>query len=420
MNNKIHKTNQFAEIKEKSFEKVIFKLKSSELDRMVGVRLRHLFQSILIDGVIDFSSTNVEPSVIDDFVHQFHNSNNLSALISFLQRLNSNELKEKLIEAFTIHLTEPISKAQLEMILGLEIKQELKHKLFIYFISNINSINVQDFVWILNLGNEFTSQIDFESFITKIEFNALSEMEFKTLVDFAIKCSNSWLLGQVVDHYEFGSIPNCFPISSDLLLNLNLSNSINKKKKKWLEGVIVSNCSFDIIDQLCQKLLGRETKFMKFNTNQSGSGMVFLEGNRRVLNDCCDDWKHCNFAAINYFSGDFKVAIKKIKDGDRELIGFWTMDDIRNNRPSNGVRYPTDGCSGNGVSFSHFFGIAKYTLLCLPQMNQGDILYITIRNNRATFSLRGSSDSKHIPFGSVFGIWTRYKGSEYQIVDYHR
>ncbi|KAL0219514.1 hypothetical protein P9112_005167 [Eukaryota sp. TZLM1-RC] len=370
---------------------------------MVSVEFRHLFQSILIDDVIDLSDSNIEPALVDDFLHDFNKSNHLSAIISFIHRLNSNRLKEKLFETVSVQLTEQISKAQLEMILGLEIKQELKHKLFIHFVSNINSINVKDFIWILNLGNEFTSQIDIESFILKIEFNTLSEMEFKTLINYSMKYSNSWLLDKAIDHYEFGSIPEVFTISRDLLLNLNRSNSINKNKEEWLEGVIVGNCSFDIINQLCQKLLGRETKFMKFNANQSGSGMLFSEGNRRVLNDCCDGYKHCNFAAIDFNPKKFKIAIKRTRMvNDYDSIGFWTMDNIRSGKWGVCTRYDTNGWGP------------------LPQttMNQGDILYVNIENNQATFSLNGSSDTKPIPSGTVFGIWAYFKGSEYSIVDY--
>ncbi|KAL0219459.1 hypothetical protein P9112_005112 [Eukaryota sp. TZLM1-RC] len=402
---KVFKTNEVQEIQKKSFEKVFFKLKSSEITRMVSVEFRHLFQSILIDDVIDLSDSNIEAALVDDFLHDFNNSNHLSVIISFIQRLNSNKLKEKLIEAVSVQLTEPISKAQLEMILGLEINQELKHKLFIHFVSNINSIKVQDFIWILNLGNEFSSQIDFESFILKIEFNTLSEMELKTLVNYSIKYSNSWLLGKAIDHYEFGSIPEVYTISGDLLLNLNLSNSINKNKEEWLEVVIVGNCSFDIINQLCQKLLGRETKFKFFNTNQSGSGMVFSEGNRRVLNDCCDSSKPCNFAVIDFNPNKFKIAIQRRVASDNEFIGFWTMDDIRKGNYGGGTKYCTGGSRGCGY-------------FALPQMNQGDILYVNIENNQATFSLNGSSVTKPIPSGTVFGIWAYWKGSEYSIVDY--
>ncbi|KAL0219608.1 hypothetical protein P9112_005261 [Eukaryota sp. TZLM1-RC] len=407
MNSKVFKTNEIQEVKEKSFGKVIFQLKSTEITRMVSVEFCHLFQSILIDGVIDLSDSNIKPSLVDEFLHEFNNSTHLSAFMSFIQHLNSNNLKEKLIEAFTVQLTEPISKEQLELILGLEIKQELKQKFFIHFVSNIDSINVQDFIWILNLGNEFTSYFDFESLTTRLQFNTLSGIEFKTLVNYSIKYSNSWLLGKAIDHYEFGSIPEVFTISSDLLLNLNLSNSINKNKEEWLEGVIVGNCSFDIIHQLSQKLLGRETKFMKFNTNQSGSGMVFSEGNRRVLNNFCDGYKHCNFAAIDFNPTKFKIAIKRTrKVTDTERIGFWTMDDIRQGRPNSGTYYRTNGWVGSDGDFA------------LPRMNQGDILYVNIENNQATFSLNGRSDTKPIPSGTVFGIWIVYKGSEYSIVDY--
>ncbi|KAL0213896.1 hypothetical protein P9112_006080 [Eukaryota sp. TZLM1-RC] len=406
MNCKNFQAKKLEDIQEKSFQKVSFKLSSCGITRMVSTELRHLFQSILIDDVVDFSGTNIQSSFIDAFIHDFNTSNHLSAVISLVQRLNSNKLKEKLIEAFTVQLTEPISKAQLEKILCLKINQDLKQKLFIHFIFNINSISVQDFIWILNLGNEFTSQIDFESFTTKIEFNTLCEIAFKTLFNYSIKYSNSCLLGKAIDHYEFGSIPEVFTISSDLLLNLNLSNSINKNKEEWLEGVIVGNCSFDIINQLCQKLLGRETKFMKFNTNQSGSRMVFSEGNRRVLNDCCDGSKPCNFAVIDFNPKMFKIAIKcTYRSRGYEAIGFWTMDNIRNGDLYPGTRYETDGDTRDN-NFS------------LPKMNQGDIIYINIENNQATFSLNGRSDTKPIPSGTVFGIWVRHKNDEYSIVHY--
>ncbi|KAL0205389.1 hypothetical protein P9112_000696 [Eukaryota sp. TZLM1-RC] len=116
MHCKVFKTYQLEKIHENSFEKVTFKMKSSEITKMVSLKLRHLFQSIMIDDVIDFSDTNIEPSLVDDFLRGFNNSKNLSAIISFIQRLNSNQLKEKLIEAFTVQLTEPISKDQLEKI----------------------------------------------------------------------------------------------------------------------------------------------------------------------------------------------------------------------------------------------------------------------------------------------------------------
>ncbi|KAL0219610.1 hypothetical protein P9112_005263 [Eukaryota sp. TZLM1-RC] len=297
---------------------------------------------------------------------------------------------------------------QLSEILPLNIDQDLKKKLVNNFVNNSTSISSNDFAQLLNLQSNIFSDNEFQSLLSKIRFNTLNSNQFKTLINSAIKYSNSWLLGKAIDHYEFGSIPEVFTISSDLLLNLNLSNSINKNKEEWLEGVIVGNCSFDIINQLCQKLLGRETKFMKFNTNQSGSGMVFSEGNRRVLNDCCGGFKHCNFAAIDFNPKTFKIAIKRTgKVDDNEFIGFWTMDDIRKGNTSGGTRYPTCG-----------FGFRSTSHFALPQMNQGDILYVNIENNQATFSLNGSSDTKPIPSGTVFGIWTRLKGSEYSIVDY--
>ncbi|KAL0205388.1 hypothetical protein P9112_000695 [Eukaryota sp. TZLM1-RC] len=130
--------------------------------------------------------------------------------------------------------------------------------------------------------------------------------------------------------------------------------------------------------------------------------MVFSEGNRRVLNDCCDGFKHCNFATIDFNPIKFKIAIKRIrKVFDWDRIGFWTMDNIQKNSQGNCTKYLTD----DGGHFA------------LPRMNQGDILYVNIENNQATFSLNGSSDTKPIPSDTVFGIWTKYKGSEYSIVD---
>ncbi|KAL0219569.1 hypothetical protein P9112_005222 [Eukaryota sp. TZLM1-RC] len=300
-----------------------------------------------------------------------------------------------------------LSTEQLSETLPLNIDQDIKQKLVNNFVNNSTSISSNDFAQLLNVQPNLFSDNEFQSLLWKIQFNALNSNQFKILINSAIKYSTSWLLGKAIDHYEFGSNPEVFTISSDLLLDLNLSNSINKNKEEWLEGVIVGNCSFDIINQLCQKLLGRETKFMKFNTNQSGSRMVFSEGNRRVLNDCCSNWKHCNFAAMDFNPNKFKIAIQRTrKVGDNELIGFWTMDGIRKGTVevlSGGTCYGTGGDRGN---FS------------LPLMHQGDILYVNIENNQATFSLNGSSDTKPIPAGTVFGLLVRHKGSEYSIVDY--
>ncbi|KAL0219539.1 hypothetical protein P9112_005192 [Eukaryota sp. TZLM1-RC] len=294
---------------------------------------------------------------------------------------------------------------QLSETLPLNIDQDLKKKLVNNFVNNSTSISSNDFAQLLNLQPNLFSDNEFQSLLSKIRFSTLNSNQFKTLINSAIKYSNSWLLGKAIDHYEFGSIPEVFTISGDLLLNLNLSNSINKNKEEWLEGVIVNNCSFDIINQLCQNLLGREPK-VRFNTNQSGSGMVFSEGNRRVLNNCCNGWKHCNFAAIDFNPKKFKIAIQRRKVNDTELIGFWTMDNIRKGKSVSGAMYVTDGWVGSGGYFS------------LPKMNQGDILYVNIENNEATFSLNGRSDTKPIPSGTVFGIWAYHKGSEYSIVDY--
>ncbi|KAL0208079.1 hypothetical protein P9112_010666 [Eukaryota sp. TZLM1-RC] len=97
MNPKVTKRNQIENVFGKSFQKVSFKLRSCEITRMLSIEARHLFQSILIDDVIDFSGSDIEPFLLDDLINGFNNSLNLSTIISFIQRLNSDQLKEKRI-----------------------------------------------------------------------------------------------------------------------------------------------------------------------------------------------------------------------------------------------------------------------------------------------------------------------------------
>ncbi|KAL0245082.1 hypothetical protein GEMRC1_009162 [Eukaryota sp. GEM-RC1] len=134
--------------------------------------------------------------------------------------------------------------------------------------------------------------------------------------------------------------------------------------------------------------------------------MVVSEGNKRVLNDCCSKWTPCNFVVIDFDRKDFKVAIKRTKYmSNTEHIGFWTRPVIERGAESSGIYYTTHGSSGGG-SFS------------LPEMNEGDVIMIEIKNSTATFKLNGQSATNTVPSGVLFGIWAYYKGSEYQIVEF--
>ncbi|KAL0207845.1 hypothetical protein P9112_010432 [Eukaryota sp. TZLM1-RC] len=157
--------------------------------------------------------------------------------------------------------------------LFLFVDKELKKKLVLNFVNNSKLISTNDLGVISNLdSNPFGSPLlpsnEFELALSKIEFNTLDENQFVSLINYSIKYSNSWLLGEAIDHYEFNSLPDVFTIPTDLLLNLNLSKSLNKNKEEWVEKVIVKNCSVDTIGQLCQQLLGRESKY-NFNQIES-------------------------------------------------------------------------------------------------------------------------------------------------------
>ncbi|KAL0208052.1 hypothetical protein P9112_010639 [Eukaryota sp. TZLM1-RC] len=221
----------------------------------------------------------------------------------------------------------------------------------------------------------------------------------KSFVISYTKNSSQWTLKEVEDLINSFCVEYLHPKTwSEILLE-------PLKEHKKLELVLMKFSCVNLLPKLLE-LVNHNGEVVDgsncFNTKQSGSGMAFSEGNRMVLNNCCNSWAHCNFAAIDFNPKNFKIAIKRTRlCYDWDSIGFWTMDGIMNGY-QNSDWYDTNG----GGSF------------LTTQMNQEDILYVNIDNNQVTFSLNGSSDTKHIPSGTVFGIWTRYKGNEYSIVDY--
>ncbi|KAL0207846.1 hypothetical protein P9112_010445 [Eukaryota sp. TZLM1-RC] len=141
-----------------------------------------------------------------------------------------------------------------------------------------------------------------------------------------------------------------------------------------------------------------------FNTHRSGSGMIFSDDNRRTMNICCSEFEQCNFAVINFNPEEFQIALQRTHVDDHflsEFIGFWESHRIKIANHRGGICY----------------GTSDRQEFLLPPMKTGDILYVNIEGGRACFKLNDYSDTKTIPSGTVFGIWTR-KGSEYSIVDY--
>ncbi|KAL0206529.1 hypothetical protein P9112_001836 [Eukaryota sp. TZLM1-RC] len=175
-----------------------------------------------------------------------------------VDKLNISKRAQELVFAAQIGQDCVPSRDEIDELIPLDIDFELKQKLIINFINNSKSINVSDFIWLFNLESNLVSNIDFDLVIAKLEFGRFSNQEFINVVNFAIQHSNSLLLSKVIDNYSFEIVPELPTIPSNLLSNITLTNSLNKRKEEWLEKVIKKNCSRDNIGEISRNLLGRE------------------------------------------------------------------------------------------------------------------------------------------------------------------
>ncbi|KAL0226443.1 hypothetical protein P9112_013767 [Eukaryota sp. TZLM1-RC] len=175
-----------------------------------------------------------------------------------VDKLNISKRAQELVFAAQIGQDCVPSRDEIGELIPLEIDLELKQKLIINFINNSKSINVSDFIWLFNLESKLVSKIDFDLVIPKLEFGRFSNQEFINVVNFALQHSNSLLLSKVIDNYSFELVPELPTIPSNLLSNITLTNSLNKRKEEWLEKVIKKNCSSHNIGEISRNLLGRE------------------------------------------------------------------------------------------------------------------------------------------------------------------
>ncbi|KAL0205384.1 hypothetical protein P9112_000691 [Eukaryota sp. TZLM1-RC] len=178
-----------------------------------------------------------------------------------VDKLNISKRAQELVFAAQIGQDCVPLRDEIDELIPLEIDLKLKQKLIISFINNSKSINVSDFIWLFNLESNLVSNIDFDLVISKLEFGRFSNQEFINIVNFAIKHSNSLLLSKVIDNYSFELVPELPTIPSNLLSNITLTNSLNKRKEEWLEKVIKKNCSRDNIGEISRNLFGRELIF---------------------------------------------------------------------------------------------------------------------------------------------------------------
>ncbi|KAL0206572.1 hypothetical protein P9112_001879 [Eukaryota sp. TZLM1-RC] len=175
-----------------------------------------------------------------------------------VDKLNISKTAQELVFAAQIGQDCVPSRDEIDEFIPLEIDLELKQILIINFINNSKSINVSDFIWLFNLESNLVSHIDSHLVISKLEFGRFSNQEFINIVNFAIQQSNSLLLSKVIDNYSFQLVPELPTIPINLLSNITLTNSLNKRKEEWLEKVIKKNCSRDNIGEISRNLLGRE------------------------------------------------------------------------------------------------------------------------------------------------------------------
>ncbi|KAL0206583.1 hypothetical protein P9112_001890 [Eukaryota sp. TZLM1-RC] len=175
-----------------------------------------------------------------------------------VDKLNISKRAQELVFAAQIGQDCVPSRDEIDELIPLEIDLELKQKLIINFINNSKSINVSDFIWLFNLESHLVSNIDSDLVIPKLEFGRFSNQEFINVVNFALQHSNSLLLSKVIDNYSFELVPELPTIPSNLLSNITLTNSLNKRKEEWLEKVIKKNCSRDNVGEISRNLLGRE------------------------------------------------------------------------------------------------------------------------------------------------------------------
>ncbi|KAL0207842.1 hypothetical protein P9112_010429 [Eukaryota sp. TZLM1-RC] len=346
---------------------------------------------------------------------------------------------------------------QLKEFLPLFIDEELKKKLVLNFVNNSKLISTNDLVFLFNLdsspfGSPLFSSNEFESAHPKIEFNTLDEDQFVSLINYSIKYSNSWLLGKAIDHYEFNSLPDIFTISTDLLLNLSLSNlinnnktniwsendippscspftpamdsegkvqsisamdqyrhlsidevrfndyklinySVNKNKEEWLEKVIVKNCSVDTIGQLCLQLLGRESKY---NSNQIESIKTNPFGALPFVSS--------ESKSFFSFSNPFQLSVSPFgttsssdnKESVSSFAGFGVTAPSTNDKKADAPAFGTTSSSDNKESVSSFAGFG----VTAPSTNDK-------KADAPAFGTTSSSDNKEsVSSFPGFGVTT--------------
>ncbi|KAL0206593.1 hypothetical protein P9112_001900 [Eukaryota sp. TZLM1-RC] len=206
-----------------------------------------------------------------------------------VDKLNISKRAQELVFAAQIGQDCVPSRDEIDELIPLEIDSELKQKLIINFVKNSKSINVSDFIWLFNLESNLVSNIDFDLVIAKLEFGGFSNHEFFNVFNFAIQHSNSLLLGKVIDNYSFELVPELPTIPSNLLSNITLTNSLNKRKEEWLEKVIKKNCSRDNIGEISRNLLGREL-MSKISVGVWGDSGFIIELPTKLNQGLTENW----------------------------------------------------------------------------------------------------------------------------------
>ncbi|KAL0207908.1 hypothetical protein P9112_010495 [Eukaryota sp. TZLM1-RC] len=174
--------------------------------------------------------------------------------------LNISRRAQDVLMAVQMDATCTINRQIVEEILSCEISADLKSKTISLFITQSRVIKSNDFIWLLQLS-DLVNIDEFKSISNKIDFGELNQEAFTIILNFGINHSFTELIANVIDNYQFQSLPEVVEIPVDFLSNLTLSNVVNGNKEVWLEKVLKVSCNQGNIREVSKRLLGREVCF---------------------------------------------------------------------------------------------------------------------------------------------------------------
>ncbi|KAL0207059.1 hypothetical protein P9112_012770 [Eukaryota sp. TZLM1-RC] len=229
-----------------SFKKVTFKLKNSDYKEMLDLKVRKLFQSKLIDDVIDLSDMEVDWTVLESFINSFAQCNDFSQILSFIKKSTCSDFQKHLLMHFLEHST------------------KLTVKDYEDLVDLVESINI-----------DCPSLL---SSITITSTESINHGDFDRLIDLSIKFNNVSLLNYTVASFDFTFKPKVISIPENLLIGLNQQEFMNQKKVIWLKFV------------LRKSLKSNSSELVTITAKLFGKSILFEELPNPLIRVCLWSW----------------------------------------------------------------------------------------------------------------------------------